>query len=638
MRKALPAALLVALVSLFVASCEKGVHVGGGSSHGPIAVGAKYRFAVIDDCEYAGPGLIIISPAVPLILPTPPTCLRTSVSRIVDITWSDETPFRVVQTNVDQGAALFEVEAMTEGETEVSITIEASTGEDYTATATFTAKQATRANLVAEFCQAGRSDALVEAGTVMGYRPELYAADGQMLLGFGYLPFDFAGLPVEADETSFVRITVTFPDTRGTHVFTSSADASFRKEVRVIGVEDLTSLELEPWRDVIEMVEDDLSVAAIARAGEDIPCSESFPRRFYTDTPEACGLNKYAIPPPETTSPEIIDAFESTYVRGLTLGTTCRIHAEVTGTALSATTELPVREGWTERDVPLGAQYHAGESTGPLSFVLVGTENGGTGDDPVYTPVIARFDGTEWQMERPAIVASDTGEGVLRDVFVAGDRIIAVGDRGTIVVSQGGGPFAEVTSPTKENLFGVFGVGETEIYAVGTAGTMLREDADGWTMMDAGTSADLRDGFSLAPGVAWAGGQGGAVVALAEGTWTPLDTSMLTPPIDIQSIWAAATDNVFVAGLGGVAHFDGSSLSVVVDGNYYYHSVWGTGPDDVDVAGEYLGLDHFDGEAWTRQSLGHGYTKRVWGLGTAERYVLTAGTALDEGYVVYRYR
>jgi hypothetical protein len=636
MRHALAAELLVVLVA--VAACEKGVQITGGSSHGPIAVGAKYRFAVIDDCEYAGPGLLILSPHVPLILPTPPTCLRTSVSRIVDVTWSDEAPLRVVQTNVDQGAALFEVEAVADGETEVSITIEATTGEEYTATATFTAKRAARADLLADFCEPGRSDTLVGPGTVMGYRPELYAADGQRLVGFGYLPFDFGGLPVEIDETSFARLTVTFPDTPGTHVLTSSADPSFRKEVRVIGVGDLTSLELVPWRDVIEMVEDDLSVAAIARVGEEIPCSASFPRRVYTDTPEACGLNKYAIPPPETTSPEIIDAFESTYVRGLTLGTTCRIHAEVTGTALTATLELPVHEGWTELDVPMGAQYHAGESTGPLSFVLVGTENGGTGDEPVYTPVIARFDGEEWQMERPAIAASDTGEGVLRDVFVAGDRIIAVGDRGTIVVSQGGGAFTEVTSPTKENLYGIFGAGATEIYAVGTAGTMLRENADGWTMIDAGTSVDLRDGFSLAPGVAWAGGQGGAVVTLQDGTWAPLDTSMLTATINIQSIWAAAVDNVFFAGLGGVAHMDGSSLAVVVDRNYYYHSVWGTGPDEVDVAGEYLAIDHFDGETWTRQSLGHGYTKRVWGLDTAERYVLAASTALDVGYVVYRYR
>ncbi|HWN66401.1 MAG TPA: hypothetical protein VNM90_02115, partial [Haliangium sp.] len=98
------AALWVVLV--LTASCDKGVHVGGGSSHGPIAVGAKYRFAVIDDCEYAGPGLIFISPVVPLILPTPPACLSTSVSRIVDVTWSNPATFRVVQTNVDQGAAL----------------------------------------------------------------------------------------------------------------------------------------------------------------------------------------------------------------------------------------------------------------------------------------------------------------------------------------------------------------------------------------------------------------------------------------------------------------------------------------------------------------------------------------------------
>jgi hypothetical protein len=76
----------------------------------------------------------------------------------------------------------------------------------------------------------------------------------------------------------------------------------------------------------------------------------------------------------------------------------------------------------------------------------------------------------------------------------------------------------------------------------------------------------------------------------------------------------------------------------VLEENYYYHSVWGTGPDDVDVAGADLGLDRFDGEAWARQPLGLGYTRRVWGLGTEERYVLTVGTSQDVGTVAYRYR
>lgn len=638
MRNPLTAMLLMGV--LLTASCDKGVRVSGGSSHGPIAVDAKYRFAVIDDCDYAGPGLLILSPAAPLILPTPPTCLRTSVSRIVDITWSDPALFQVVQTNVDQGAALFEVEAVADGETEVSIRIEASTGEDYTATATFTARQAARADLVTEFCDPERSDSLVGPGTVVGYRPALYAEDGRALAGYGYLPFDFAGLPVEVDETSFRRVTVTFPDTPGTHVFTSSADPSFSKEVRVIGVDELTSLELVPVRDAIEMVEGDLQVAAIVRVGEKIPCFESFPRRVYTDTPEACGLNKYAFPPPETTSTEITDAFESTSVRGLTLGTTCRVHAEITGTALTASIELPVREGWTELVVPADVQYHAGESTGPLSFVLVGAENGGTLQDPVHTPLIARFDGAEWQVERPEIAASATGEGVLRDVFVAGDEIIAVGDRGTILVSQGGEAFAEVTSPTTEHLYGVFGVDAAEVYVVGAAGTVLHRDGDGWKAVTVdGISADLRDGFALAPGLAWAGGQDGTVIALEEGIWGPLDTSMLGRLIHVQSVWAAAADDVYFAGLGGVAHRDGSAFAIVLEGNYYYHSVWGTGPDDIDVAGPYAGLDHFDGDAWYRQSLGTGSTRRVWGLGTAERYVLSAQVGPGTGgYVLHRYR
>lgn len=635
-----PLAFTLLLSALLAASCDKGVRVSGGASHGPIAVGAKYRFAVIDDCGYAGPGLIILSPAAPLILPTPPTCLSTSVSRIVDVTWSDPAPFQVVQTNVDQGAALFEVEAVADGETEVSIRIEASTGEDYTAKATFTAARATSAELVTRFCDPERSDTLIGPGWMVGYQPRLYADGGQTLGGFGYLPFDFDGLPVAIDEDSYVRFLVTFPDQPGTHVFTSSVDPSFRKEVRVIGADELTSLELAPVHDAIEMVEDDVRVAAIVRVGEEIPCFESFPRRVYTDTPEACGLNLYAFPPPDTTSTEITDAFESTFVRGLTLGTTCGVHAEITGTELSASIELPVREGWTELGLPADAQYHAGDSTGPLSFVLVGAENGGTVQDPVYTPLIARFDGAEWQVERPEIAASATGEGVLRDVFVAGDEIIAVGDRGTILVSQGGEAFAEVTSPTTEHLYGVFGVDAAEVYVVGAAGTMLHRDGDGWrAVTTGGVSADLRDGYALAPGVAWAGGQDGTVIALEEGVWGPLDTSMLSRQIHVRSVWAAAEDDVYFAGLGGVARLDGSAFSVVVEGNYYYHSVWGTGPDDVSVAGPYAGFERFDGDMWYRQSLGNGNTRRVWGLGSGERYVLSAEVGPGAGgYLLHRYR
>jgi hypothetical protein len=632
-RTAIP--LLAAALAL--TGCQRGIRIAGAPA-APIAVGAKYRFAVVDACDQPGLGLLVLSPHVPLILVTPPTCLRTEVDRIVDASFSDPAVFQMRATNVDAGAALFEIEALQAGTARFEIRIATRKGDEYMAAATFRAEDVTRVALYGE-CTSwpDGSDELVPVGRTIAYRPDLMSSRSGSLAGFGYYPFDTGGLPFTINEENR-RLVVTVPEQPGEFAITSPADPSFRKVIRVFDESGFTSLELVPAAPVIEQVEDDTRVQAIARVGNEYSCFDAFPRRIWTDTPAACGLHgQTGTPRPQTVGSQLTSPDgRFIFVRGLQLGGACQLRGEVIGTSLGVTLELPVREGWTTHPIPGEVRFFAGFSAGPSELYLVGGHNAGTGSAPNYTVAIASFDGTNWTMAAPEAPANATGQGRLEAIWGTSGVLFAVGQQGTILRRVGTGAWEFMAAPTGEHLRSVWGASATDVWAVGDGGTILHYDGVSWQPGASGTTSALRGVWVASGGEAYAVGDAGTVLRFDGAAWSRVDLSGVSltdgqtgNDLIYRSVWGTGPDNVYLGATSALLRKEAGAWRVDRKGTIL--GIWGSGPEDVYTAGAYGDVYRFDGQSWRARTIASAITDAVWGFGTAEVYVLS-------GRQLYRYR
>jgi hypothetical protein len=198
---------------------------------------------------------------------------------------------------------------------------------------------------------------------------------------------------------------------------------------------------------------------------------------------------------------------------------------------------------------------------GTIGSVVVGA-GGVIGRDSGYS-------GDIWREE----VSGTTAD--LNGVWGSGESdIYAVGAQGTIVHQSMGtlDQYCELDdanwqaepSPTTQTLYAVAGWGSTDVYAVGAGGTVLHSTGDGtWTMMSVPTSADLfavwDDGTDV-----WAVGAGGVILRKpSTGGWTTVASGTNA---NLRSVWGSSSADVYAVGDGGtVLHGDGSEFSAVGD-------------------------------------------------------------------------
>ncbi|MBS1150896.1 MAG: hypothetical protein H6Q89_2594, partial [Myxococcaceae bacterium] len=121
------------------------------------------------------------------------------------------------------------------------------------------------------------------------------------------------------------------------------------------------------------------------------------------------------------------------------------------------------------------------------------------------------------------------------DVWAVGETAIAHWDGlGWATLADGGPP---------QGLYGVWGSGPSDVWAVGGAGTVLRYDGGAWAV----------DG---------------------------------SPGAGLQGVWGGAADDVWTVGLGGtLKHWDGSGWGFEPIGSVHLYGVWGSA-NDVIVVGQ----------------------------------------------------
>jgi len=215
---------------------------------------------------------------------------------------------------------------------------------------------------------------------------------------------------------------------------------------------------------------------------------------------------------------------------------------------------------------------------------------------------IATYNGTKWVAgyEDPAYD--------IRDLWSApgSSTIWAVGKLGGNICYKSGagdptGDWSAVYlyTTTSASMYGIWGASDSEIYAVGDGGLVLKcsgtcTSVSSWSIMTTGVTTDLRD------------------------------------------IWGFSSSDIFAVGLNGVVlHYDGTTWSKVTTGSSsYFHGVWGSSPTDVFAVGNPVfapdeAIFRHDGSSWTKLPPPKSVAlHRVWGSSATDVFAVGNFTIL----------
>ena len=188
-------------------------------------------------------------------------------------------------------------------------------------------------------------------------------------------------------------------------------------------------------------------------------------------------------------------------------------------------------------------------------------------------------------------------------------------------------------TPMGNSIKGMWGTASSDIWAVGTGGTVMHWNGAAWSQFGI-TTDDLEDVFGFAANDVWAVGKAGHTLHWDGATWTDVPnpsngnwlrnvwgasgtdiwtsgmnlmmhwdgtswtaTSLGSTPTNFYAIWGASSSNAWVASSWGMWHYDGTSWSVFSpSGSATGWSMWGTGADNIWLTG--YGVWHFDGSNW----------------------------------------
>ncbi|HET6146822.1 MAG TPA: hypothetical protein VFH68_04775 [Polyangia bacterium] len=138
--------------------------------------------------------------------------------------------------------------------------------------------------------------------------------------------------------------------------------------------------------------------------------------------------------------------------------------------------------------------------------------------------------------------------------------------------------------------------------------------ADGWCWTHPLPTSDrFVNAFAVGPDDLWFIGASGAIVRFTAGVWSAIPS----PTDALSTIWASASDDVWVGGAAGPFHWDGRSWTQVPPptspGARAVNAIWGCAPNDVWAMG--VVATHWDGHqlSFVDMPATAGGFRTVWG-------------------------
>jgi cysteine-rich repeat protein len=184
-------------------------------------------------------------------------------------------------------------------------------------------------------------------------------------------------------------------------------------------------------------------------------------------------------------------------------------------------------------------------------------------------------------------------------------------------------------------LLDIHGLGcDRDVFAVGSAGSILRLVDGAWIPMQVPGSYTMSGVWAAAPDDVFAVSREGAILHYdgnEEARWALMRSGVESV---LRSVWGASAQEVFASGTDGkILRYDGNlqeSWQRMDDTtNWMFYDVWGSGPNDVFAVGEAMTILRYDGTAWRRMPGIDllGALHAVWGRSAGD--VFAAGNAGD---------
>jgi hypothetical protein len=152
-------------------------------------------------------------------------------------------------------------------------------------------------------------------------------------------------------------------------------------------------------------------------------------------------------------------------------------------------------------------------------------------------------------------------------------------------------------SGTGQDLKGIWGSSATDVFAVGSGGTVIHYDGTGWSSMQSWTDKQLNAIWGSSPGNVFAVGVSGTILTFDGSTWSQMSSGITDELAQLKGVWGSSDSNVFAVGTSGtILQFNGTIWTAMASGtSNFLNSVWGNSTDNVFTVGDMGTILFYDG-------------------------------------------
>ena len=184
--------------------------------------------------------------------------------------------------------------------------------------------------------------------------------------------------------------------------------------------------------------------------------------------------------------------------------------------------------------------------------------------------------------------------------------------------------------PQGNTLNGVWSFSESDIFAVGNVGMIVRSDGATWSVMESNTNVDLGAVWGTSAENVYAVGGSGAILHYDGTTWSLSYTE--SEGATLYSIWGSSASDIFVGSDNGILHWNGSEWSsMALPQETRVLGIWGLSSNDVYATDATNRLLKYNGSSWSIfEDFSGTILRTVWGTSASNIYTGGYATFSDD--------